>query len=137
MTTNVPAVHLFTHMHMMQVSTAAYPDECTAEHSTHYCTQSTLILYKQGDLMLHKHTQWKTAAVNIDLPAPQDSDYCGTQVPLLPSLLQYPWSYKLLLVCQNSSCSYGLDLCKTPHLLSIKGTNTQHIYPATKDQVIK
>lgn len=66
---NVPAVQLNTNMHVKQMSTAAHPEECTAEHSTQHCrdTQSSsTTLYTQGDLTLHKHTQWKTAAVNTD-----------------------------------------------------------------------
>lgn len=111
----------YTHMHVKQMPAAAHPVESTAEHSTQPCTgtQSTWTLYTQGDLTLHKHTQWNTAAVNTELPEPQDINYCGTQVPLLPSLLQYPWSCKPLFVCQNSCGSYGSYLCKNPHTFSL------------------
>lgn len=113
MTTNVPAVHLYTRMHVMQMSTAAHPDECIAD-AAHNTAETHKAL--QQTRRPHATQTWKR---KTDLPVPQDSNYCGTQVSLLPSLLQYPWSYKLLLVRQNSSCFYGLDSCKTPLTLSL------------------
>lgn len=86
-----------------------------AQHTTRqrHTKQLKNIIHTRTPHTTQTHTM-ENAAVSTDLPVPQDSNYCGTQVSLLPSLLQYPWSYKLLSVCQNSCCSY---LCK-PSTLS-------------------
>lgn len=84
-----------------------------AQHTTlhRHTKQLNDIINTRRPHTTQTHTM-ENAAVNADLPVPQDSDYYGTQVSLLPSLLQYPWSYKLLSVCQNSCCSYSVYLCK-------------------------
>lgn len=110
-----------THMHVMQMSTAAHPDECTAD-AAHNTAETHKALQQRRRPRATQTWKRKTTAVNTDLPVPQDSNYCGTQVSLLPSLLLHPWSYKLLLVCQNSSCFYGLDSCRNPsHFLLDRG----------------
>lgn len=59
LTTNVPAAQLYTQMHVKQMPAAAYPDACTAEHSTQHCwdTQSSSpTLHTQGNYITQTHT---------------------------------------------------------------------------------
>lgn len=149
-------------MHVKQMPAAAYPDACTAEHSTQHCwdTQSSSpTLHIQGDLTLHTHnvklllgtlTSLRHRTVTTVEHKSRSHLHCSNTLGNTNSYL-YVTTLAALMVCTYAKTPtlspllwfgffelWWVFLPKPhKHLLSIKGTNTQHIYPPTKDLVIK